>query len=125
MSNFTPGAQTLLALAQKVAQHYGDNYVGTEHIAVAMMHCATPLSDRTMKFMSDLGLNMQEIRSKCSQTPLTKEEKRVSISDFKPGVKVRGKSTGTVFTVTDNYGDRATAIRTQDITNPSEWEIID
>ncbi len=47
-----------------------------------------------------------------------------TIADFKPGTIIRGKSTGNVFTVTANYGARATAVMTQDICNPDEWEAI-
>lgn len=46
------------------------------------------------------------------------------IADFKPGTIIRGKSTGNVFVVTANYGTRATAVMTQDICNPNEWEAI-
>lgn len=28
------------------------------------------------------------------------------------------------FTVTDNFGDRVTAVKTVDMTNPVEWELV-
>lgn len=46
-----------------------------------------------------------------------------SIKDVKLGLVVRGRASGEAYIVTANYGDRATAVRTQDITNPDEWEI--
>lgn len=37
---------------------------------------------------------------------------------------VRHAVTKEVFIVTANYGSRATAVQTRDITNPSEWEVL-
>jgi hypothetical protein len=37
---------------------------------------------------------------------------------------VRHAVTKEVYTVTSNYGTRATAVKTADITNPSEWEVL-
>ena len=31
---------------------------------------------------------------------------------------------GATYIVTANYGDRVTAVRTVDITNPSEWDLV-
>ena len=47
-----------------------------------------------------------------------------NIQDLKVGDIIRGKSTKLTYVVVDHYGDRVTAVRTQDVTNPSEWEII-
>lgn len=43
---------------------------------------------------------------------------------LKPGTIVRGKSSGLSYVVTGNYGGRATAVRTVDLTNPDEWDVI-
>ena len=40
------------------------------------------------------------------------------------GDLVRGKLSGMMFVVTGNYGDRVTAVKTVDMTNPEEWEIV-
>ena len=40
------------------------------------------------------------------------------------GDLVRGKLSGMTFVVTGNYGDRVTAVKTVDMTNPEEWEIV-
>lgn len=46
------------------------------------------------------------------------------IEDLKPGDIIKGKSSGITYTVIDIYGDRATAVRTADVTNPIEWEVL-
>lgn len=52
--------------------------------------------------------------------------KRVeSICDVVPGLVILHIGSGETYIVTANYGDRATAVRTQDITNPFEWRIED
>jgi hypothetical protein len=47
--------------------------------------------------------------------------------DVRPGMLIRSKSPlcPDALIVTGNYGARLTAIRTQDVTNPDEWEIVD
>lgn len=47
-----------------------------------------------------------------------------TIHDFKRGLMVKHKLHDDVYIIHANYGDRATAVRTVDITNPNEWEII-
>ena len=46
-----------------------------------------------------------------------------SMRQFQPGAIVRGEN-GEAYIVLDNYGDCATAVRSVEITNPSEWLII-
>ena len=48
----------------------------------------------------------------------------VSLDQLQPGMIVRGRTSGDWYVVTANYGDRVTAVRTQDITNPDEWLIV-
>lgn len=43
---------------------------------------------------------------------------------LKMGDIVSHRSFPGVFVVTGNYGGRATAVRTVDMTNPSEWEFL-
>ncbi len=54
----------------------------------------------------------------------SKYESFASISELKPGMIVRGKSTGQAFMVIVNFGDRVTAVSTADVTNPDEWEVL-
>lgn len=46
------------------------------------------------------------------------------LKKLSPGDIVRGKFSGVSYTVTGNYGGHITAIRTADITNPDEWELV-
>lgn len=43
---------------------------------------------------------------------------------LREGDIVRNKATGNAYIVTGNYGTHVTAVRTIDITNLDEWEII-
>jgi len=45
------------------------------------------------------------------------------LKDIKPGMLIRSKFNKEVWMVTANYGERLTAVRTQDVTNPFEWEV--
>lgn len=49
----------------------------------------------------------------------------IDFKNLKHGSLVRHKSGGKAFTVMANYGDRVTAVRTVDLTNPSEWDEVD
>jgi hypothetical protein len=40
------------------------------------------------------------------------------------GDLIRHKSQPDTIVVTANYGGRVTAVRTYDVTNPSEWELV-
>lgn len=46
-----------------------------------------------------------------------------SINELQTGDIVRGKRSHQTFTVVANFGDRATAVKVADITNPGEWEV--
>jgi hypothetical protein len=43
---------------------------------------------------------------------------------LRPGDIVQGKTSMEIFIVTANYGDRVTAVKTVDITNPIEWMLV-
>ncbi len=51
---------------------------------------------------------------------MNKEE----LNKLERGNIVRSKANGTSYVVTGNYGGRVTAVRTADLTNPSEWELL-
>ena len=44
---------------------------------------------------------------------------------LKRGDIVRNKGSADSYVVTSHYGDRVTAVRTADLTNPSEWLLIE
>lgn len=50
---------------------------------------------------------------------------KLQIKDLTPGTRVRHKSdpNGITWLITENFGERATGVATQDFTNPDEWEI--
>ena len=50
---------------------------------------------------------------------MTKDE----LKNLKEGDVIASMFDGKVYMVTGNYGDRATAVRTVDVTNPAEWEL--
>lgn len=45
-------------------------------------------------------------------------------ASLKVGDIVRGKSSGQGYVVAAHYGSRVTAVRTADLTNPSEWDLV-
>jgi hypothetical protein len=49
----------------------------------------------------------------------------MTIADLRVGDIIRGKASGDSYVVTAIYGDRATAVRTMDVTNPAEWERVE
>lgn len=46
------------------------------------------------------------------------------IADLEAGDIVKHKGDGPAYIVTANYGDRVTAVRTVDLTNAIEWEVL-
>lgn len=47
-----------------------------------------------------------------------------NLSQLEAGDIIRSKSSLLVYVVAENYGTRATAVRTVDVTNPIEWEAM-
>lgn len=52
---------------------------------------------------------------------MTKDQMRA----LRPGDVVQSLHTGLAYVVTGNYGNRVTAVRTADISNPVEWGLIE
>ena len=46
------------------------------------------------------------------------------LKDLQVGDIVRNKSGSEGYIITSNYGNRAIGVRTIDITNPSEWDLV-
>jgi hypothetical protein len=47
----------------------------------------------------------------------------MKLKDIRPGMLVRSRYSNETFMVTASYGTRLTAVRTQDVTNPHEWDV--
>ena len=45
-------------------------------------------------------------------------------ASLKVGDIVRGKSSHQAYVVTAHYGSRVTAVKTVDLTNPAEWDLV-
>lgn len=50
---------------------------------------------------------------------------REQLQGLQPGDIIRHKHAAEAMVVTANYGTRAIAVRTADVSNPDEWDIID
>lgn len=59
----------------------------------------------------------EQVASKTGYAPV------ISLVDLKPGDTIRHKGGGDALVVTANYGNRVTAVRTADVTNPCEWQV--
>lgn len=49
---------------------------------------------------------------------------KAELAALEPGDIIRHKHGAEALVVTANYGDRATAIRTYDVSNPPEWDLL-
>jgi hypothetical protein len=46
------------------------------------------------------------------------------VAELKTGDIIHGRLSGDAYVVTGQYGGRATAVRTVDVTNPNEWMLM-
>ena len=53
-------------------------------------------------------------------TPMTRE----IMAALQPGDLIRHRESGEALVVTASYGNRVTAVRTYDVTNPGEWLVV-
>ena len=59
MSNFTPRAQQVLALARKEADRFNHNFVGTEHLLLGLIKLAQGVA---VNVLQKLGLDLETVR---------------------------------------------------------------
>ena len=59
MANFTPRAQHVLVLAQKEAERFNHDFVGTEHLLLALLAFNEGVAVEVLRKM---GLNLDELR---------------------------------------------------------------
>ncbi len=60
MSNFTPHAQQVLALARKEADRFNHNFVGTEHLLLGLIRLGQGVA---VNVLHKMGLNLETVRS--------------------------------------------------------------
>src|SRR5208283_1053412 len=59
MSNFTPRAQQVLALARKEADHFNHNYLGTEHLLLGLIKLGQGVA---VNVLQKMGLDLETVR---------------------------------------------------------------
>ena len=59
MSDFTPRAQQVLALARKEAERFNHNYVGTEHLLLGLIKLGQGVAVNVLQRM---GLDLERVR---------------------------------------------------------------
>ena len=59
MSNFTPRAQQVLALARKEADRFHHNYVGTEHLLLGIIREG---EGRALLHLKNLGIDLLRLK---------------------------------------------------------------
>ncbi|QSR88213.1 ATP-dependent Clp protease ATP-binding subunit [Methylacidiphilum caldifontis] len=86
MTNFTPRAQQVLALARQEAERFGHNHVGTEHLLLGLIKLAQGVA---INVLQKLGVDLEtvrvEIEKKISSVP--SEGKPITPIPYTPRVK--------------------------------------
>ena len=59
MSNFTPRAQQVLALARKEADRFNHNFVGTEHLLLGLIKLGQGVA---VNVLQKMGLDLETVR---------------------------------------------------------------
>jgi len=78
MSNFTPRAQQVLALARKEADRFNHNFVGTEHLLLGLIKLGQGVAVTVLK---KLGLELETVRAEVEkQVGTAPEQKIIGIS---------------------------------------------
>ena len=64
MSDFTPRAKEVLALARKEAERYNHAYVGTEHLLLGLIKLGQGVA---VKVLQRMGLDLERVRIEVEQ----------------------------------------------------------
>ena len=75
MSNFTPRAQQVLALARKEADRFHHNYVGTEHLLLGLINLGQGVA---VNVLQKMGLDLDTVRGAVEQQVGTGPESKPS-----------------------------------------------
>lgn len=80
---FTERANKAILLAQEIAQHYGQNYVGTEHLLLGLLHEGGGIA---VKVLDNLGVSPKTVQEKIVKI-IGLAEKQDSLLGFTPRMK--------------------------------------
>ncbi|MDD4932620.1 MAG: ATP-dependent Clp protease ATP-binding subunit [Methylacidiphilaceae bacterium] len=85
MTNFTPRAQQVLALARKEAERFNHNYVGTEHLLLGLIKLAQGVA---VNVLQKLGIDLETVRAELEkQMSMEVEGKPTTPIPYTPRVK--------------------------------------
>ncbi len=85
MKNFTPRARNVLVLAQKEAERFNHDYVGTEHLLLGLIALGEGVAVSVLKSM---GLNLDKLRLEVEkQSGVGGETKQEGVPPFTPRLK--------------------------------------
>jgi len=85
MSNFTPRAQQVLALARKEADRFNHNYLGTEHLLLGLIKLGQGVA---VNVLQKMGLDLETVRMEVEkQTPGGPDQKMIGNIPYTPRVK--------------------------------------
>ncbi|MDR1447593.1 MAG: ATP-dependent Clp protease ATP-binding subunit [Candidatus Ancillula sp.] len=81
---FTDISREVIVLAQKYANEYGNNFIGTEHVLLALIEVKDGLAS---KILSELGVKSENVRDKFSEIFNKYDKSSTSAPQFTPRVK--------------------------------------
>src|SRR5471030_1433298 len=85
MSNFTPRAQQVLALARKEADRFNHNYLGTEHILLGLIKLGQGVA---VNVLQGMGIDLETVRMEVEkQTGTGPDQKMIGNVPYTPRVK--------------------------------------
>ncbi|MFT4690395.1 MAG: ATP-dependent Clp protease ATP-binding subunit [Verrucomicrobiia bacterium] len=85
MSNFTPRAQQVLALARKEADRFNHNFVGTEHLLLGLIKLGQGVA---VNVLQKMGLELETVRLEVEkQVGTGPDQKQVGSIPYTPRVK--------------------------------------
>src|SRR5271163_1730111 len=85
MSNFTPRAQQVLALARKEADRFNHNFVGTEHLLLGLLKLGQGVA---VNVLQKLGLDLETVRLEVEkQVAAGPDQKMIGNIPYTPRVK--------------------------------------
>ena len=85
MSNFTPRAQQVLALARKEADRLNHNFLGTEHLLLGLIKLGQGVA---VNVLQGMGVDLETVRMEVEkQTPNGPDQKMIGNIPYTPRVK--------------------------------------